>query len=357
MSENELQSTSIENYDQSVVFDDMHHDEKPAVTKDAQVEAVRAILKQAQRLRLPPPELEVSPAKGDVGEIENSNMLDEVLGALDPDAPSSAVPAPFAPVDSPDYPLTQDLYRKFKAATPAPKVMRVDTEESFGVFMSMKRKPYLEDLDDRVTALEEAHAAREADPTINPADQGTDVLGAQIEKARSRAAVCGDVIPLSLPPDSEDALSCWQDGEEIYCSMRAIGPDGKLRVVTTSTPASRHTEEAVAYAASANVDPMAIVGVLPALTQVFGGGALVTQITRAAPALFSRPEVVQGKVFVGAVTPKVDPAVAAVMALVQLCQAKNPQACAEVLSLKKTPKGLQLITAALKGIAAAKGGV
>lgn len=342
-------------YDSAIVFDDVSHNHS-AVSKDVQVAAVRAILKQAQRLRLPPPELDVTPANGDVGELEDNNMLDEVLGALDPDAPASTIPAPFTPVDSPDYPLTQDLYRKFKAATPAPKVMRVDTEESFGVFMSMKRKPYLEDLDDRVTALEQLHSAREADPTIDPNDQPTDVLGAQIDTARARAAVAGDSIPLSLSPDAEGKVAAWQDGEQIYCSMRLPGPDGQPRIATTSTPVSRHMEEAVSYASNANVDPIAIIGVLPALTQVLGGGALVTQLARAAPALLSRPEVVQGKVFVGAVVPKVDPSVAAVMSLVQLCQAKNPQACAEVLSLKKSAKGTQLITAALKGIAAAKGG-
>src|ERR1700735_207228 len=127
MSERELQVNET-NYDSNVVFDDVQ-DEQPVTSKDAQVEAVRAILRQAQRLRLPPPELTIKPSKGDVGEIDDNSLLDEVLGALDPDAPASTTPAPFTPVDSPTFPITQDLYRKFKAATPAPKIMRVDTEE------------------------------------------------------------------------------------------------------------------------------------------------------------------------------------------------------------------------------------
>jgi hypothetical protein len=349
----------LSTYDANNVFDDVLPTQ-PVVSQDAQVAAVRAILRQAQRLRLPPPELTVTPVVGgDVGEIEDRNALDEVLGAELEVTPGKAVP--FASANSLDYPITQGLYKKFQAATPAPKIIRVDTETTYVLFLDSKRKPYLDDLEDKLSSMDDAVTPKsDIDPGADDVpDAALETIGADIERAKERAAVCGDVIPLSLPPDAQGKINAWQDGEQIYCSMKLPAPDGSVRIATTSSPVSRHIDEAATYAAAADIDPMVIMGVLPALAQVLGGGALVTQLARATPALLSQPAVVSGAAAVTAkVVPSVDLAVAAVMALLQACKNGNQQACTEMKKLNSTKAGQKLITSATKSLSkATKGGV
>jgi len=359
---------STDHYDAEDCFDDVAPRAKE-VPRAAQVAAAREIVKQAQASRLPAPFLRVEPSTGDVGEVDVDDVLGEILGDI---AEENDKPAPFAPIDSPSFPLTQKLHRKFKAAMPTPKVMRVDTEESYAKYMDGKRKPYIAVLEERLAQLEENVAEHEADNhsggrvaraeaalTQHASDghgAAVDVLGAEVEHAKRRAEVCGDEIPLSLPPGTEKNVRAWQDGSLICCSMRLPGPDGKVRIATTSTPAERHVEEVMGYVVDANIDPMEVMGTLPLMAQILGAGALVTQIAAAAPELLAQPEVKAGKPFVGKVTPVSDPAVAAVMALLQMCRAGDKRALKEVKKLRAMKGSEKLFASAEKGFEQAEAG-
>jgi hypothetical protein len=336
---------SAEQYNVEETFDDIAAPVREAVSKDAQVNALREVVKQAQRSRLPPPAFKIELANGDIGEVSNENdLFDEILGVSGDDSKM------FTPVDSPEYPVTQNLYRKFKAAIPATKNVRLDTDASYGRFMDTLRAPFIDELTQRLNELEHSVAAHIDDPEAHH-----EVLGAAVEDARERASVCGEKIPLSLPPSTK-GVSCWQNGENIYCSVRMIGPDGKPRLLTTSTPAARHVEEVISYAEDAGVDPMEVMSAIPAMAQIMGGGALVTQLTKIAPDMLSRPEAKRANGFVAKATPQGDAGVAAVMALLQLCKKGDARACAEAAKLKATSGGAALVASAEKALKLASKG-
>jgi hypothetical protein len=347
-----------DHYDAEDCFDDVAPRVKE-VSRETQVAAAREIVRQAQASRLPAPFLRVEPSTGDVGDVSMEDVLGELLGVIEEeDGEEDSKPAPFTPVDSPEFPVTQKLHRKFKAAMPSPKIMRVDTEESYKKFMDGKRAPYIEELEQRVARAEAALAQHASDGHGVPIY----VLGADVEHAKQRAQVCGDEIPMSLPPGTEKHVKVWQDGNQICCSMRLPGPDGKARIATSSSPVERHVEEVLGYMDDAGVDPMEVKDSLPLLAQILGGGALITQIAAAAPELLSRPEVHAGKPFVGKVTPVSDPAVAAIMALLQMCQKGDKYALKEVKKLRAMRGSDALFAAAENGFAEAnksrsKGGV
>jgi len=330
-----------DHYDAEDCFDDVAPRVKE-VPREAQVAAAREIVKQAQASRLPPPFLKVEPTSGDVGDVGMEDVLGELLGVI---AEESSTPAPFTPVDSYDFPVTQKLHRKFKSAMPSPKVMRVDTEESYAKYMDGKRAPYIAELEQRVARAEAALAQHASDGH----GAAMDVLGADVEQAKQRALTGGDEIPMSLPPGTEKHVKVWQDGDQICCSMRLPGPDGKARIATSSSPVERHIEEVLCYTEDAGVNPMEVMGALPLMAQILGGGSLVTQIAAAAPELLARPEVKAGKPFVGKVTPVSDPAVAAIMALLQMCRAGDKNALKEVKKLRAMKGSDALFAAAQKG--------
>ncbi len=342
MSAAEQLGPDTDHYDAADVMNDVELPRAPAVSLETQKAAVRAVVKQAQRLRLPPPRLTVTPSKGELGEVcDLEDVLGELLGVS---ASVDKVVELFTPTISSAFPMTHKLYRKFKAALPAPKNVRVDTALSYEKFRSEKRAPYLADLEKTA----EEHASADA----NLADE--DVLGAEVEMAKLRANDCGERIPLSLSPAAAPHVNAWRDGEQIFCSVRLPGPDGHVRIVTSSTPLERHTDEVLGYATDAGVDPVEVMNVLPGLAQILGGGSLVTQITKAAPQLMAQDEVVAGKVFIGRIEPECDPAIAAVMMLLQLCKKGSEQACWEAQSLSKTENGHAVLAAAQRGLAQAE---
>jgi len=339
-----------DHYDAEECFDDVAPKRKE-VPREAQVAAAREIVRQAQASRLPAPFLRVEPSTGDVGDVSMEDVLGELLGVIEEeDGEEDSKPAPFTPVDSHEFPVTQKLHRKFKAAMPSPKIMRVDTEESYKKFMDGKRAPYIEELEQHVARAEAALAQHASDGH----GVAMDVLGADVEQAKQRVQTAGDEIPMSLPPGTEKHIKVWQDGGQICCSMRLPGPDGKVRIATSASPVEKHVEEVLSYTEDAGVNPMEVMGALPLMAQILGGGSLVTQIAAAAPELLARPEVKAGKPFVGKVTPVSDPAVAAIMALLQMCRAGNKNALKEVKKLRAMPGSDALFAAAQKGFAEAE---
>lgn len=334
-------------YDAEEVFGDVLS-ARPMVSKSASVRAVRRVIQEAQRSRLPPPDILVQADSGDVGEISDHDVLSELLGVVCGDAPT------FTPEASPDYPITQKLYQKFRATLPSPKRVRLDTEDTYRKYLDEKRAPYLAKLAERLSELERVVTAHVSDPYAHEYMHDTDVLGDEVEILRERAAVCGERVPLSLPPWADGKIDCWQDGEIIYCSIRVPSPDGKPRILTTSTPAARHIEEVLGYASDAGVDPVEVMGVLPVLAQILGGGSLVSQLSRAAPQMMA-----DGAPFIARVTPVCAPDIAAVTALLQLCRKGDSRACEELVRLKSISNGEALVISAEKclqrGLAAKKG--
>jgi hypothetical protein len=333
-------------------------------------DSVRRVVQQAQRNRLPPPALTITPASAHavVGEVRRYDALVEVLGLAE--STQDTTPAPFSPIESSRYPIAQRLYRRFKGALPPKRVVRVDTEASYQDFMAGQRAPHVAELEARLAELERLVAVHTADnhgggrldaleqkvsgvaealaKHLEHGDHAVDVAGEEVEAAREKVAFGGTRVPLSLAPWAEGKIDAWRNGDEIYCSVRLPGPDGCPRIATSSTPVERHLDEVMNYADEAGVNAVEILGVLHGLAEVLGGGALVTQICCAAPGLLERPEAMGG-CFVGVVTPAGDPAMAAAMALLQLCQkpgAAGADACYEVEAIKKTPAGAKLIAEA-----------
>jgi hypothetical protein len=342
MKKHEIIGPATDHYDASEIFDDEELGHPLVLGSDAQKHALRAVVKQAQRSRLPPPVMTVSPAEGELGDAcDIDDVLDEVLGVDGDEAPGK----PFTPAVSAQFPVTQNLYRKFRGAMPSPKIVRVDTDESYAKWCDEKRAPFLAELEQHVDALERA---------IESGSGDIEVLGAEADAARERAEICGERVPLSLHPATADAVKCWKDGNQIFCSVRMAGPDGHARIATTATPLEKHTDEVLGYAADVGVDEVAAMDVLSPLAHVLGGGMLVTQLTKAAPELLKQPAVVAGQVFIGRIEPKCDPAVASVMSLLQLCQTGNKQACWEAEDLGKTEHGQKLLESARRGLAQAK---
>ncbi|SRR5579862_546966 len=360
MRNDETLGADTDHYDAAEIFGDDDDKSMPKVSKEAVQCSIRDIIKQAQRLRVAPPPVTVEPAPQgkDIGEVlDDAYLLGELLGEV---PVTTTSPAPFTPTDSTLFPITQKLYQKFKAAIPPPRVVRVDDEANYAKWKDSKRAPYIATLESRVEQLEANVADHVSDNhghgrvqrledafTEHLKDAGsteagaTELIGDLVEKAKD----AGDKIPLSLHPESEGKVDAWQDGCDIFCSIRLCGPDGKVRIATTSSPAERHADEVAKYASEAGVDPVTVMGVLPALAQVLGGGALVSQLCQAAPGLMARPEVLQGS-FVGLVTPKGDAEVASVMMLLQLCDKGNARACAERDELLNCEGGVELIAKA-----------
>lgn len=300
--------------------------EHPTVSREEQVRALREVVRVAQEQRLPPIEVVVEPA----GQFD-------VLGEIE-DGSESARAVP--PVTS--LPLLQRLFRKFASSAPRPRTVRVDTESSYAVWKNQRKEPYAAEL---ARAIEE----RDAQDGLDAEEHAK-----RIERAKLRLEECGQAVPLSLPPHAKDKIDCWQEGDEIFASVRTRGPDGKPRIITSSTEAPQHAEQVVGYASDAGVDPFAVVGVLPALAQVLGGGQLVAQLCRAAPLLARQPDVVAGRVFVGVVRPVSSPAVAAMMALAQRAQSGDMQARTEISRVAATTRGQKLLEEATRRLAAAR---
>lgn len=299
--------------------------EGTAVSREEQVRALREVVRVAQAQRLPAVDVTVEPSvEFDVlGEIEDGSEAARV-------APSNKLP------------LLQRLYRKFSSAAPKPRVVRVDTEETYATWKNERKAPY-------VAALQRAIEERDAQDGL-----GAEEHAQRIAKAQQRLEECGETVPLSLPPHARGKVDCWQEGDEIWASVKVRGADGKPRILTSSTTAPQHAEQVVGYATDAGVDPFAVVGVLPALAQVLGGGSLVAQLCRAAPRLVARPEVVGGRVFVGVVKPKGSPAIAAMTALARHAQHGDAQARTELARVASSPRGRQLLEEATRRLAAAR---
>lgn len=199
------------------------------------------------------------------------------------------------------FPIYSELLKKYQAAVPAPKLVRIDTPESYRDFRDSRRVKYILGFD--------------ADPS---------------EQALKAADKGGLDVPVALPPWAKDKVECWQDGDEVLSSIRVPSPDGTVRHMTTGSPVRRHAEEAMVAARQSQVAPEDCLVVVALLAPTLGCGSLIPQMCCAYPEVFSRPDVVAKRASVGIMASPTDPAFAAMMALVQMGQAGDEGARREL---------------------------
>jgi hypothetical protein len=315
-------------YHPAVAFDDLFPGGEAIGEVDC-LGAARTIMRSAGRRRIRAPMSIVGAA---YDPTEHTFSLPNVLVGDDT-------------VQDTGLPLFDALQRRFKDGLPQPKMVRVDSEDSYEAFREARRAPYvarleqrLQDLEDhfrehvydrhgggRVAALEAAFERHVSDPNAH----NRAILGALEETSNA-----GTPIPLPLREARQGAIMCWRDGGEILCSVRLPRQEGTC-VATTAVPVSRALEETLGAAIAANVPPEEILLVVPGLSQVLGGLALVPQLCRAAPELSAARTP-----YVGVLVTPTDPALAAAMSLVQRCQKGDPRACAEAGALRYARHGL-----------------
>ena len=245
-----------------------------------------------------------------------------VLGAnFDTTLQTFEVPQVIGADDAPTgLPMYDGLHANYARAIPKPKQVRVDCDASYAEFRDARRGPYLEELAERVAALEEMLAQHVTDDR-----EVADALARHV----AQAVHGGDEIPMPR------GTSAWLDGDEILCSVRVMGSQGP-KVITTGVPLSSAVDEVVVGALDGDIEPETVLGLVPVLACVLGAGGLVPQMCRA---ISARPELL-GREGVSVLAANTDPNLAAAMGLLQRAQQGDQRANAEVLALRDARRGL-----------------
>lgn len=243
----------------------------------------------------------------------------------------------WAEVVGASFPKLQGFYERFVAATPDPKLVRLDTEETYEDLVGARGAKYKDALERRLAELEVAYREHVSDGhggAFSGVSEKLEAIVGEVARLATAAKKGGEPVPLSLPPWMEGAVECVQDGDEIRCSMRLPGPDGRVRIATTGTSAAKAVEDVVGYVEDAGVHPAEVLGVLLSLAQMLGGGGLIPQLAQVAPSLISQAEVLgQDRPLFAKMKSASDPTLASLMALYQSCQQGDRQACDELARL------------------------
>lgn len=271
--DDELPASDNPRYEASVFGD------SPDLTS-ASVGAVQ-ILAEAWEQRRPPASVQVigveelvsKRAHGDWGWVEIGSVPE--FGDEEDDAPAGRYHEILGQRDMAEI-IGQQNFAEIIGGEEPDYVMpvRLDTEESYVEYLGARAAT----IEDRVDDLERELSAHEADPYAH-------WLGADV--------------PLSLPPYAAGKVRCWREGDELLCSIRLPGPDGKPRIATTSTSVEGAVEEVCGYAAGAGVNTVDVLGVLPVLGSMLGAGGMIPRLAAAAPQLLNTSAAREGEVFVG----------------------------------------------------------
>lgn len=222
-----------------------------------------------------------------------------------------------------DTPIFDALKRKFAAAAPEPRYVRVDDAKSYGDFRTARRDPYVKNLEKRVTELEQAIVMHMVD---NHGGGRVARLESAFARLADQARCGGSPIMLPLEQCARGAIECWQDGGEILCTVRVPGSDGRARMITSGTPVEKYVDEVVGAAMQSNTDPELFVSVAPMVVQVLGASALIQRLCAAASGLTTQSK---GKKYIGVLSAASDPDTAAAMTVLQRCQMRDPRALSE----------------------------
>lgn len=322
-------------YDARIVFDDLREHAAPPLSRcvigAATERATRSVLRRARAGRLAVP-LKVEPAVADT--TVESFQVDGHYEVLGVSADTTTA-----------FPIYAATLRSFQFAQPAPKFVRLDTPGSYAQFREARRARCCADLDARLRVLEETLSQHIADRERHQDDgfefgdySDQDVLGAEVARLARQSLHGGTPIP--VVPALRGKVECWQDGEEICCTVRFLDSGGDLALATTGTPAQRHLEEALRDADVAELEH--VLPVLDRLVQILGSTALIPELCRVAP-IFSTSG--RTSPMIGVMSAQSTPEIAAAMALLQRCQQGDPRARAEVCVMAERGGGSLLAEA------------
>jgi len=232
------------------------------------------------------------------------------------------------------YPLYDQLRARFRAAIGPAKLVRIDGDDaSYADFRTARRQSYLDDLEARVSKLEQGVAEHTADHHGGgrvarledelrqhlawSGDNSTQVLGDALRGGR--------LVSLALSPQQRRAIECWLDVDEVLVSVR-LSPHC---TITTGQPVQPVIEELVGCAevvGCCGLDAL-VIGCEFAPSVV--GHQLLSDLSRFVSTFGTR----KGKTILGAGTyvmrPQADPETAAAMALLQRAQQRDRQALRE----------------------------
>lgn len=308
----------------------------------ATVEATRKIIEKARDSKAPPLPMMVAELDADVVKMPGDYLDEVILLGVD---------------GAPAFPMAASLRHEY-GGDADPKYVRVDTAPSYREFRTAQ-SPEMAALRQRVGEMEDLLRAHLADPhahheTVAGYLDDISRLGTQADPAAKR-------IPLSMPPWAEGKYDCWREGDLICCSIALPGNDGHVRICTSATPIKKHVDLVVGYAQAVGAKVSEMLGVLPTVACMMGGGFLIPQMAKAAPQLLARPEVVAGGTFVGRLVPANIPSFAALIALLQRAQSGNETATAEWERLADVaasePELTRLMVKAQEKLLAAQGGL
>jgi hypothetical protein len=335
---------SFDAYDPEVVFDDyaeglapgqctvpswsrprVYGDDQPYSILGGFIETVRSMLWHARKRRRAPAPTIIGKASYDptYRTFEVEGVVYRVIG-------QDAVT---------DTPIFDALKKRFDASDQPDRLVRVDDDESYAAFRAARRAPYLARLEANLRALEAAYADHAADDHAHG-------RVARLEEALARhiaqAQVGGDAIPLPLDQCVRGAIECWQDGNEILCTVRVSSPDWTTKMITSSAPADKHVDEMVGCAIASQAEPEFVIATAPYVVQVLGSTALIQRLCGVAGELMKRAK----STFVGVLQSTGDSDTAAVMTILQHCQMGDKRAMAEVRRLES--KDPRLVSHALE---------
>lgn len=288
--------------------------------------ALRKVVEKARDNRTPaPPMKTVALDAPEPDNVESWALTDTCLGAAE------VTPDPF--------PLLAKLLQKAGAGV-GPRIVRIDTEESFRDFRA-KGSPEYAEFRERMDDFEHRLHAHASDPHAHDqlADEAQDlaVLGAVADKSLAARR-----IEFKLDPSFDGKHEEWVDDEDdtIYASLKLSHPDGSVRWVTSTEPRSKSIAEMSRHAGEANVPVSAIVGMLPAAGEVLGAGTAIKEMVAAVPALMNHPEMRSPFPFIARIEPRANPGLFALAALALECTRGNAQACDEWKRLCGTGHGV-----------------
>jgi len=305
-------------YNTSVAFDDLPQFSEEG--DDDVATAASAVLKHAHKKRR---RNRLSSAVDIVGvdydptymTFETAGVSYRVIGA-DDDANAT-----------PPLPLFDLLHKQYASDMPRARIVRIDDPQSYSDFRSARRAPYIEDLERRIVALEDAvddHEDRDAEAHQAIADMV------------QRACRGGDAVDLPANPRGVD---CWRDGDELLVTVLFIGPAGQPLAATTGDKVERGVEEVVGCAQCLGFAPHQIAPAALHLAEIIGANDALSQMCNVLGAVARASG---GHPHVALVAPKTDSKVAATMDLVQRAQNGDRRALAEATRLVNTNPNLLL---------------
>jgi hypothetical protein len=275
--------------------------------------AIMRVVAKARDNRQPPPPMQAVDVDAPADD-EDFGLTDVMLGV----AAATGDPDPF--------PLTSKFMQRAGAVT-TPRIVRVDTEQSYRAFRT-DSSPELSELRDRVDELAARLDRHITDPDAHSAvaDDIAEIteIGAAAEQAQADKR-----IELWMPKRFDGLVEAWRQGDHVCVSLALPGADGEIRVCTSMEPIRKCIAEMARHAAEADVPAATVVGVLPAMGCVLGAGTVIKEMAAAAPSILQRPEAAQAAPFVVRIEPRSNPALTALAMLVTACRNGDPQACAE----------------------------